>query len=115
LKRLGIRSEPSPDLSAGADQKSQDLYADRQALAQRIAKHEAPARVKLDSDAAKRELIKLSLQKLLNVEHEPDPVLDFMMQYGMPFTRENYLFVAYLGNPPQEMDAETELPDLPSE
>jgi hypothetical protein len=42
-----------------------------------------------------------------------DPTLEFLKANGLPLTRENYLYVAYLGNPPKELDAESEanLPD----
>ena len=39
-------------------------------LARRIAKHKSPAQVKLSSQAAKRQLVKLSLQKLLDAKKE---------------------------------------------
>jgi hypothetical protein len=39
-------------------------------LARRIAKHKPPAQVKLDTQAAKLQLVKLALQKLLNAEKE---------------------------------------------
>ena len=42
------------------------LDAERLALAKRIAKHQAPAQVKVSPAAAQRQLIKLSLQKLLD-------------------------------------------------
>jgi len=58
LKSAGIATEPSA------------LDADRLALAQRIAKHPAPVQVKVDPDAAKRQLIRLCLEKLLDAsEH----------------------------------------------
>lgn len=47
-----------------------DLGAERLALAKRIAKHSAPAQVKVSPDAARLQLVRLSLQKLLNAETE---------------------------------------------
>ena len=41
-----------------------------------------------------------------------DPTLDMMKLHGIPETRENYLHLAYLGNPPDELCAEQEL-ELP--
>jgi len=43
-----------------------------------------------------------------------DSVLRFMKQHDVPVTRENYLDVAYLGNPPEELSAE-EQAELPEE
>src|SRR5215471_10816462 len=43
-----------------------------------------------------------------------DCVLDWMKRMGVPLTRENYLDVAYLGNPPEELSAEEES-ELPEE
>jgi len=43
-----------------------------------------------------------------------DGVLRFMKQHDIPLTRENYLDVAYLGNPPEELSAEEEA-ELPEE
>ena len=43
-----------------------------------------------------------------------DHILDFMKRHDIPITRENYLDIAYLGAPPDELDAETEA-DLPVE
>lgn len=37
-----------------------------------------------------------------------DAVLEFMKQNGIPMTREDYLEIAYMGNPPAELDAEEE-------
>jgi hypothetical protein len=37
-----------------------------------------------------------------------DAVVDFMVKRGIPLTRDNYLDFAYLGNPPEELDAEEE-------
>jgi hypothetical protein len=36
-----------------------------------------------------------------------DHVLNFMIRNGVELTRENYLEIAYMGNPP-ELDAEAE-------
>jgi hypothetical protein len=38
-----------------------------------------------------------------------DIVLDFMEKHNIPLTRENYLDVAFMGTPPEELDAEEEL------
>jgi len=43
-----------------------------------------------------------------------DIVLDKMKQENIPLTRENYLALAYLGNPPEELGAEEEA-ELPEE
>jgi hypothetical protein len=48
-----------------------------------------------------------------------DVVLEKMKALGLPMTRENYLYLAYLGNPPDELgpEEEAELPEqfqLPS-
>jgi hypothetical protein len=37
-----------------------------------------------------------------------DIVLDKMKQENIPMTRENYLALAYLGNVPEQLDAEEE-------
>ena len=37
-----------------------------------------------------------------------DSVLDMMKKEGIPMTRENYLSLAYFGNPPDELDPEEE-------
>jgi hypothetical protein len=37
-----------------------------------------------------------------------DAVIDFMKSRNIPLTRDNYLDFAYLGNPPEELDAEEE-------
>ena len=42
-----------------------------------------------------------------------DYVLDFMKRHDVPLTRENYLQIAYMGDPP-ELDAEAEA-DLPEQ
>lgn len=41
-------------------------------------------------------------------------VINTMQKYGIPVTRENYLNLAYFGNPPAELSAEEEL-ELPEE
>jgi len=38
--------------------------------------------------------------------------LKFLKENNLPITRENYLYVAYLGNSPEELDAEVEM-ELP--
>ena len=43
-----------------------------------------------------------------------DDILKFMVEKGVPLTRENYLEIAYMGNPPIELDAEEEF-DLPEQ
>jgi hypothetical protein len=42
-----------------------------------------------------------------------DPVLCWMVENGLPLTREAYLNVAYMGNPPKELgpEQEAELPE----
>lgn len=37
-----------------------------------------------------------------------DPVLAYLKKNKVPLTRENYLGLAYLGDPPKELDAEQE-------
>ncbi len=37
-----------------------------------------------------------------------DAVIEEMIKRGVPLTRDNYLDFAYLGNPPDELDAEEE-------
>jgi hypothetical protein len=39
-------------------------------------------------------------------------ILDMMKRFHIPETRENYLVLAYMGNPPDELSAEQEL-ELP--
>jgi hypothetical protein len=41
-----------------------------------------------------------------------DIVLELMKELGVPLTRENYLHIAYWGNPPDEIGGEiaTEIP-----
>jgi hypothetical protein len=43
----------------------------RLALAEEIAKHDAPIRVAVEPDAANRQLIKMALLNLLNASQEP--------------------------------------------
>ena len=58
LKSAGVSAEPT-------------FEETRLALAQRIAKHQAPGQpVKLNPDAARLELIRLALQKLLDASEE---------------------------------------------
>jgi hypothetical protein len=42
-----------------------------------------------------------------------DIVLEHMKKHNIPLTRENYLALAYLGDPPDELGAEeeAEIPD----
>ena len=37
-----------------------------------------------------------------------DKIIQFMQQHDIPMTRENYLNIAYFGNPPELLDAEAE-------
>ena len=37
-----------------------------------------------------------------------DPTVEYLEKHNTPVTRENYLNLAYLGNPPKELDAEQE-------
>ena len=37
-----------------------------------------------------------------------DIVLAAMIEKGVPLTRENYLHIAYMGNPPEEIGGEIE-------
>ena len=41
-------------------------------------------------------------------------VLDYMKKHNIPLTRENYLAIAYFGDPPDELDAEGEA-EIPEE
>lgn len=41
-------------------------------------------------------------------------VLDYMKKHNIPLTRENYLQIAYLGDPPEELGAEEEA-EIPEE
>ena len=43
-----------------------------------------------------------------------DPILALMRYHNLPITRQDYLNVAYLGHPPEELSAEEEA-DLPKE
>jgi hypothetical protein len=43
-----------------------------------------------------------------------DAVVDKMLAAGIEMTRENYLQLAYFGNPPTELDAEAEF-ELPEQ
>jgi hypothetical protein len=43
-----------------------------------------------------------------------DPLVEYMKKHDIPVTRENYLSLAYLGNPPAELGPELEA-ELPSE
>ena len=43
-----------------------------------------------------------------------DVVVELLEKAGVPLTRENYLNMAYLGNPPKELEAEQEA-ELPKE
>jgi len=56
--------------SVGISTEDTSLDADRMALAQRIAKHQVPGQVNVDPQAASRQLIRLSLEKLLNASEE---------------------------------------------
>lgn len=37
-----------------------------------------------------------------------DPVVNYLKAHSTPVTRENYLNLAYLGDPPKELSAEEE-------
>jgi hypothetical protein len=43
-----------------------------------------------------------------------DGLLALMRHYGIPITRESYLELAYMGEPPEELSAEEEM-NLPPE
>ena len=43
-----------------------------------------------------------------NQSGSSDPVLAYLKKNNVPLTRENYLDLAYLGDPPEELDAEAE-------
>ena len=57
LNSMGISTEPT-------------LGEDRLALAKRIAKHRAPCQVTVDPDAARLELIRFALKRLLTAAAE---------------------------------------------
>lgn len=57
LRSVGVSMEPT-------------FAETRLALAKRIAKHQAPVQVKVDPQKAKRQLIRLSLQKLLDASED---------------------------------------------
>jgi hypothetical protein len=57
LKTVGVAAEPTFDES-------------RLELAQRIAKHAAPMQAAVPPDAARRALVRLALERLLNAENE---------------------------------------------
>jgi ABC-type Fe3+ transport system substrate-binding protein len=59
LKSAGISVEPSFDEA-------------RLALAERIAKHQAPVQVVVDPQAAKRQLIRLATEKLLEASESSE-------------------------------------------
>jgi hypothetical protein len=97
LKSIGVRSADTA------------LDAERLALAERIATHQAPGQhVAVNPDAARLELIKLSLLHLLDAEPEDDGTFTLLERMGLPVTRENYLRAAFLGNPPEELDGEVQ-------
>jgi hypothetical protein len=52
------------------------------ALARRIAKHQAPAQVKVDPDRARLELIQLAAQKLLAAKIDAEDC-EFLRQVGI--------------------------------
>jgi hypothetical protein len=43
-----------------------------------------------------------------------DPVVRLMREAGIPITREEYTYIAYMGQPPEEWTAELEA-ELPEE
>lgn len=57
-------------------------HDERTALARRIAKHAAPAQVKVSPDEARLELIRLAAQKLLAAKIETDD-REFLRQVGV--------------------------------
>jgi TRAP-type C4-dicarboxylate transport system substrate-binding protein len=60
LKSAGVSAEPA----------QAEIF---HALAQRIARHSAPAQVKVDPDVAKRQLIRLAVEKMLDALGRRDP------------------------------------------
>jgi hypothetical protein len=48
------------------------------------------------------------------VEPSPDGIVRLLEENDLEVTRANYLKIAYLGNPPKELDAEIEA-ELPEE
>jgi hypothetical protein len=61
LKSVGISSEPT-------------FAESRLELAERIAKHQAPIQLPIDPDAARLALVRLALQRLLEVEPNPGEI-----------------------------------------
>jgi hypothetical protein len=47
-------------------------------------------------------------------DESDDPILALMRHLDLPITRQDYLNVAYLGHPPEELSVEEEA-DLPKE
>jgi len=43
-----------------------------------------------------------------------DEIIKQLKQHGIPINRDNYLDVAYMGNPPEKLSAE-QLAELPEE
>jgi len=44
----------------------------------------------------------------MTFDSKHDPILDVMQAHNIPLTRENYIALNYLGNPPEELSAEEE-------
>lgn len=67
------QKSPSPAVSSTGSKTNTASDAEVLALAKRIAKHSAPVQVKVDPQLAKRQLIRLSAQKLLNASSDKSP------------------------------------------
>ena len=37
-----------------------------------------------------------------------NPTLEYLKEHNLPLTRDNYLYVEFMGKPPKELDAEQE-------
>jgi hypothetical protein len=99
LKSVGIAAEPT-------------FFEQRLALAKRIAKHAAPVQVKVDPEAARRQLLRLAAREIRDAA-QTDGTLRFLVEHRLPLTRRNYLVIAFFGHPPAEPlggEIEAELP-----
>ncbi len=65
-----ILKSQDPEASLTASKIDTESDEERLELAKRIAKHQAPAQVRLSPASAKRQLIRLSLGKLLNASSD---------------------------------------------
>lgn len=59
-------------------------------------------------------LLNEQVESTPQVGNNYNPVIEAMKKYKIPMTRENYLDLAYMGEPPEELSAEEEL-ELPEQ